>query len=118
MLGSLELILRLGVGNIGRRILELRGEILAGMKELGFRNYGDDDGEGVGASGILSFSHSRRDLQEDQRRLEESGISLSLRKDREGTLLLRISPHFYNTGEEVQRLLGELEGEDGTTARK
>jgi cysteine desulfurase/selenocysteine lyase len=108
MLGSLELILRVGVGKIARRIRGLRGEILAGMKDLGFENYGDDDGEGAGASGILSFSHSRRDLEADQGRLERSGISVSLRKDREGTRLLRISPHFYNTGEEVHRLLGSL----------
>lgn len=118
MLGSLELILDLGVGNIGRRIMRLRGEILGGMKDLGFRNYGDDDSDGPGASGILSFSHSRRDLEADHRRLEASGISVSSRKDREGTLLLRVSPHFYNTGEEVQRLLEALEGFSGRGVRR
>jgi selenocysteine lyase/cysteine desulfurase len=42
------------------------------------------------------------------RRLLDEKITLSLRRDRTGRSFLRVSPHFYNRGSEVERLLEAL----------
>ena len=38
-------------------------------------------------------------------RLEEKKIIVSLRANREGQQFIRVSPHFYNTQAELERLL-------------
>ena len=41
-------------------------------------------------------------------KLDRERISVSLRRTGEGEALLRVSPHFYNTEEEVERLAAAL----------
>ncbi|HYE33091.1 MAG TPA: hypothetical protein VEH27_16815 [Methylomirabilota bacterium] len=41
-------------------------------------------------------------------KMEAAGIVTSLRFDRAGTKYIRLSPHFYNTDPELQRVLDLL----------
>jgi cysteine desulfurase/selenocysteine lyase len=54
-------------------------------------------------SGIVSFRHPRMVPAEVQARLREAGIIISLRGD-----FLRASPHYYNSDEDISRLLEAL----------
>ena len=54
-------------------------------------------------SGIVSFRHTRMVPAEVQQRLRDAGIVISLRAD-----FLRASPHFYNTDDDIARLLEAL----------
>src|SRR2546430_17624688 len=54
-------------------------------------------------SGIVSFRHPRRVPAELQTRLREAGVIVSLRSD-----FLRASAHYYNSDEDLDRLLEAL----------
>ena len=54
-------------------------------------------------SAIVSFRHPRMVPAEVQTRLREAGVIVSLRSD-----FLRASPHFYNSDEDLDRLLEAL----------
>jgi len=54
-------------------------------------------------SGIVSFRHPRMVPAELHTRLREAGVILSLRSD-----FLRASPHYYNSDEDLDRLLEAL----------
>jgi selenocysteine lyase/cysteine desulfurase len=54
-------------------------------------------------SGIVSFRHSRMVPSELHTRLREAGVIISLRSD-----FLRASPHYYNSDEDLDRLLEAL----------
>ena len=57
------------------------------------------------ASGIVSFYQPGKDLTALNQKLSEAGIVASLRTDRKGQNYIRLSPHFYNTDAELQRVL-------------
>jgi selenocysteine lyase/cysteine desulfurase len=110
---SLKFLLDLGVESIGRRILELRRELLDRVRPLGFRHYieewdGSTAADDSQRSGIVALVHDTRDLRAASKALASQGITASLRQNREGRLLLRFSPHFYNTVEEIDRVAGAL----------
>jgi selenocysteine lyase/cysteine desulfurase len=54
-------------------------------------------------SGIVSFRHARMVPAELHTRLREAGVIISLRSD-----FLRVSPHYYNSDEDLGRLLEAL----------
>src|SRR3989441_4255708 len=54
-------------------------------------------------SGIVSFRHPRMVPAELHTRLREAGVIISLRGD-----FLRASPHYYNSDEDLDRLLEAL----------
>jgi selenocysteine lyase/cysteine desulfurase len=113
MLASLELLLRVGVGAVGERILQLRRLVLEGARPLGYRLYTeevdlDEETTDRERSGIISLVRPGSDVKDIFTNLVRQGISVSLRRGRDGAALLRISPHFYNTEEEVRRLISAL----------
>lgn len=113
MLGSLKLLRSLGIGAVAGRILKLRRLVLEKVRPLGYRPYGDDADpdpawSGDEPSGILTLSHQGRDMEEVFHVLAAKKISVSLRRDRSGRALLRVSPHFYNSEEEVESLVTGL----------
>jgi selenocysteine lyase/cysteine desulfurase len=57
------------------------------------------------ASGIVSFYQNGKDLAALNQKLANAGIVASLRTNRAGRNFIRLSPHFYNTDEELQRTL-------------
>jgi selenocysteine lyase/cysteine desulfurase len=54
---------------------------------------------------MISFFKEGADLAATHQKLKEANILTSLRGDRSGRKLLRISPHFYNTDAEMQKLI-------------
>ena len=54
-------------------------------------------------SGIVSFRHPRMVPAELHTRLRDAGVIISLRSD-----FLRASPHYYNSDEDLDRLLEAL----------
>ena len=62
----------------------------------------------LNTGGMLSFGHADRDMAEVFRRLLENDIYGSLRQTRDGQSYLRLSPHFYNTRAELQKVVDLL----------
>ena len=60
------------------------------------------------ASGIVTFHRPGHDMAALAERLGQAGIKVSLRVMRDGAKLIRLSPHFYNTYGELDRLLDAL----------
>jgi selenocysteine lyase/cysteine desulfurase len=99
---SLEMLLGVGVEALARRILELTDRLCAGAPQTGWQVY-SPRGPGE-ASGIVSLlPPAGRSPAATVRRLREAGVVVSQRADR-----LRVSPHAYNTPDEIDRLLALL----------
>ena len=98
---SLELLLDAGPAAVEERVLALTERLGKGLAEAGFAVYSPwDPGE---RSGIVSVLHPRRPAEALAAHLEQRGIRVAHRAGR-----LRIAPHFYNTEEEVDRVVAEL----------
>ncbi len=104
---AMELLLEIGVENIAERLLRLRALLAAGLQEKGFRVL-QADAPAQHASGIVSFYRPDADLPALRKKLLAARIETSLRTDRGGRHYIRVSPHFYNTDEEIHRLLEKL----------
>jgi selenocysteine lyase/cysteine desulfurase len=63
------------------------------------------DAPPANAGPMISFHKPGTDLAALYAKLTEAHIVTSLRTDRKGRQYLRLSPHFYNTDEELQRVL-------------
>jgi selenocysteine lyase/cysteine desulfurase len=99
---AINLLLRAGVPTVEDAVLRLADRL---REELPSRGY-----ELVlkptlpsERSGIVSFRHPRMVPAELHTRLREAGVVLSLRGD-----FLRASPHYYNSDEDIDRLLEAL----------
>lgn len=93
---SLELILDLGIERIQDHILELNHYASEGIKSKGYDLLSDFPREN--RSGILSFGGN--DLEKAYQRLTENNIIVSFRKK-----WIRVSPHFYNTEDDIDKML-------------
>ncbi len=93
---AVELILEVGVEAIEKKLMELTGSIVERLREesLGPVLLPEDGGR----SGIVSF-RPVGDPVELARRLLEEKIVVSERRG-----LIRVSPHFYNNMDELERL--------------
>ncbi len=96
---ALGLLEEVGIPVVARRIEGLINRLAEGLNQIGAE---------VGPlpeqrHHILTFTHPGCDGPELLHRLEEKGFVLSLRRER-----LRVSPHFYNTDEEIDRLVAEV----------
>jgi cysteine desulfurase/selenocysteine lyase len=101
---SLELLQSLGTSAIAARLKLLTGRLSTGLTEKGYTLISPRNADAW--SGILSFTSTAhnhdlivRTLRKDHR------VELALREGR-----LRASPHFYNTEEQIDRLLSLLPG--------
>jgi len=108
MRASLKLILDVGVDAISARLLELRKRILGSLKPHGYELYVsevDDNPElAPWRSAIVTLTHPTKDLRALYEELKAKKILVSNRQNREGTKFIRLSPHFYNTEEEIDRV--------------
>lgn len=110
MHAAMELLLTLGVETIAARILHLRRFFAEGLRSLGYRLCLEEfDTRPLASdrerSGIISVESPDGDIHELAARLETHRVAFSLRRNRSGKELLRFSPHFYNTEDELQRVL-------------
>jgi selenocysteine lyase/cysteine desulfurase len=103
---ALALLKEVGIPEIAAHLGELRGRLTAGLRGLGWDLLGPDRPELP--TGITTFRRDGVPTAAVYKRLDRQGFVLSLRKDWQGRDCLRVSPHFYNTQEEVGRFLGAL----------
>jgi cysteine desulfurase/selenocysteine lyase len=106
MKAGLELILEKGVHAVSAQLLRLKEHLIRGLEPMGFHIIGPRDGPN--ASGITTAFRaegSGPSLEQIFAHLTSQKISPSLRHDRQGKAYLRFSPHFYNTIEEMDRVI-------------
>jgi cysteine desulfurase/selenocysteine lyase len=104
MKATIDLLLEIGIKKVAERILSIRSRLIFGLVELGFALLGATTNASH-FSGIITVSHPTRDIPSLFKRLSENRVVCSPRQDRQGNHYLRFSPHFYNTEDEVDRVL-------------
>ena len=109
MHASMKLLLDVGVDAVSARLLELREAILERLRPLGYTLYLEEldqssPPDASWKSPIIAMTHPDKDLGALYQRLKEENVILSYRKNRAGEKFLRLSPHFYNTIEEIERV--------------
>jgi selenocysteine lyase/cysteine desulfurase len=103
---ALDLLAAAGIERVQERILSLKKAALEPLTGAGFEFLGPIDGPA--ASGITTFRHPARDAGLLFKALEARDIVASLRFDRAGAQYIRLSPHFYNTLDEMGRVVEVL----------
>lgn len=99
--GSLEILLEAGIEAVEQHVLSLADRAARGLAEQGFTVVSSRrPGE---ASGIVTATHPTQGSEELVRKLGGRSVVVAARAGR-----LRVSPHFYNTEEEVDRFLQEI----------
>ena len=101
---ALELLLEIGIENISRELLRKRQWLVPALQAKGYTVL-NADAPAQNASAIISFFRPEADMASLHPRLTEARIVTSLRADRFGNKYIRLSPHFYNTDAELQRVL-------------
>jgi selenocysteine lyase/cysteine desulfurase len=103
---SLELLLEVGIDLVWKRVDALCEMIAEGVRRKGFRVVSPREKEGE-RSGIVSFvARSAGEHAKTVMELEKQRIIIVTREGR-----LRASPHFYQSGEVVGRLVDALPGQ-------
>lgn len=101
---AMQILLELGVENIARELLRKRAWLVHALQKKGCDVlYADAPHEA--ASAIVTFQRPGTDLAALHEKLTAAKIITSLRADRQGNRYIRLSPHFYNTDDELHRLL-------------
>lgn len=99
---SMEFLLEVGIQQIGEVVVALADQVAAGVAAKGYELLGVRRPES--AAGIVSFRKPEVDSRIIVRRLKEQKI---LAAPRQGWV--RVSPHFYQRPDEMDRLLAALE---------
>ena len=100
----MELLLEVGVENIAAELLRKRALLVPALQAKGYAVV-QAEAAPANASGIVSFFQPGQDLTPLHQKLTEAHVMTSLRADRGGQKYIRLSPHFYNTDDELQRVL-------------
>ncbi len=98
-IASLQLLLDVGISSIEKRVLALTSRLIEAVKELGLRLQTPEEPEC--RSGIVNFLIDKPEKR--VKRLSKKGIIVSARSHG-----IRVSPHFYNSEEEIDQLIKEL----------
>jgi len=107
LVAAMELILEVGVEAISADLLAKRAFLVPGLQAKGYTVL-QAEAPPENASGIVTFHKPGEDLTAQHSKLTENQIITSLRADRSGQKYIRLSPHFYNTLAELQRVLDLL----------
>ena len=100
---ALDLLLEIGIENIAAESLRKRAWLVPALQKKGYEVLQANAApENQGA--MISFLKEGADLAATHQKLKEANILTSLRGDRTGRKLLRVSPHFYNTDAEIRRV--------------
>jgi cysteine desulfurase / selenocysteine lyase len=98
---SLELLLEVGIANIAKRVLELTDHLCAFADKAGVQIYSSRRSEDK--SGIVSIIVPGADVRELVRHCRGEALVINQRAGR-----IRVSPHCYNTVEEIDLLVEVL----------
>ena len=101
---AMELILEIGIENISRELLRKRAWLVPALQSKGYEVL-HADAAPQNSSGITSFFHREKDISALHQKLTDARVVTSLRTDRKGQKYIRLSPHFYNTDEELRRVM-------------
>lgn len=101
---AMKMLLSFGTDNIKRRIMKLTDCLIDEAKDLGCELQTPE--EKSCRSGIVNFKTGKP--QKTVEKLEKKGIVVSARAHG-----IRVSPHFYNTEEEIDKLMGEIKRAEG-----
>jgi selenocysteine lyase/cysteine desulfurase len=100
---GLKLLTEIGIENVAKRNLQLTDRLIAGLSDLGFRILSPVD-QTEERSAIVAVTAGDREANRVVfNRWSDAGIKVTMRKD-----ILRISPNFFNTDEEIDALLSCL----------
>jgi len=100
---ALELLLEVGVDAIDDRVLNLAERLARGLAERDHEIIEPWPRSRAESSGIVSFRKRGASAQEVLRDLNAAHVVARIHRD-----FVRLSPHFYNTYEEVERVLEVL----------
>lgn len=100
---SMELLLEVGMHTVMERVLTLTGQLCAGLAQKGYTVVSSRRPDE--SSGIVSFTSPRHQHAEIISNLEKQNIIIVEREKR-----LRASPHFYQSPDDITRLLNALPG--------
>ena len=95
---AMKMLLEFGIENVRKRIMKLTDRVIKSAENLGLRL--QTPKEKQCRSGIVNFIIGKP--QKLVEKLEKKGIVVSARSNG-----LRVSPHFYNTEEEIDMLMEE-----------
>lgn len=101
---AVELLLDVGLENISAELLRKTERIIPQLKQRGWKVLAGEM-SAKHRSGIVSFRRDDVDLAAVHSRLAEENIVVSVRTDRAGLHYLRLTPHFYNTDDELDQAL-------------
>jgi cysteine desulfurase / selenocysteine lyase len=104
LITAMELAVEIGVENIATELLRKRSWLVPALQAKGFTVL-NAEATPENASGIVSFYQPGKDLPPLHKKLAEASVVTSLRTDRSGKNYIRLSPHYYNTDAELQRVL-------------
>lgn len=96
---SLSTLLEVGIDSIEEHVLDLSDRLIAEAGSSGMRVY--IDGARDERAGIISIQVP--DAQKVFHGLQESGIEVAVRQG-----WVRVSPHFYNTEDEIMKFIERL----------
>jgi selenocysteine lyase/cysteine desulfurase len=96
---NIDVLLQFGMGSVERRIFRLKSILGRSFEDLGLEILTPKSGL---QSGIIT-ARPAKDVRRIYNTLRESGVTISLRNG-----YLRFSPHFYNTEDEVNRIIDIL----------
>jgi selenocysteine lyase/cysteine desulfurase len=102
MAAAIELLLLVGLDQIEARILALTEYLINGLQARGC-TITTPIAHRRERSGIVCFRHGVMDSAALAEHLHDMGVVICLRGD-----VIRVSPHFYNTEDELERLLDAL----------
>ncbi len=108
---AVELLLEAGPAEVEEQIRALTQLLRDQIAPEGFEFLGPSDEKD--RSGIVTFRHPRISSEQFAEALAKNDIVASLRFDRAGRGWLRVSPHFYNTLSEMERMGDVLNREAG-----
>ena len=107
LVAAMKLIREIGVDDIGAELLRKRAWLVPALQAKGYTVLSADAAR-ANASGIVTFLKRGEDMAALHQKLADANIITSLRVDRKGQKYVRLSPHFYNTDAELQRMMEEL----------
>jgi cysteine desulfurase/selenocysteine lyase len=101
---AMKMLLDFGLENVRKRIIKLTDHLIDSVKDMGFKLQTPEEKQC--RSGIVNFKVSKP--QRLIQKLEKKGIVVSARAHG-----IRVSPHFYNTEEEIDKLMKEIKKAEG-----
>ena len=96
---AMKMLLEYGTENVKKRIVKLTDYLIDALKNLGVKLQTPEDKQC--RSGIVTFNTRRSMKLADE--LKKRGIVVSAMSNG-----IRVSPHFYNTEDEIDRLVNEI----------